>query len=173
MSSPLPSAAAVRDAQTLRLQYPSVAEKPTNHREATHQCLTCLALHLQRLMPALGTDNYVDNPTTADSTHTHIKKYGIASTGLINKIRYSSKSTFSPHNCIYINALLALKKKVYKGPLPALAVPMYCTTLGPPLPRPTAAAQSANRIFQKSLCMCLHTHRDVQTYTGEEGREIC
>jgi len=167
-----------RDAQTRCLQHTPAAEKPATIRgRAWTQCLTCLALHLQKLMPDLGTNSsysYTDNLTTADSTYTHKKSSSSTSTGLMNKIKYSSKSTFSPYNCTYINTLLVSKKKEFtKNTLPAVAVPMYRTILGPPFPQATAAAQSANRIFQKSLCMCLHTHRDVQTHTGEEGREIC
>lgn len=84
----------------------------------------------------------------------------------MNKLRYSSRSTFSAHNCTGINTSLGLKR-VYKGHCTCSRCP--CVP-DPPLARPTAAVRVPTD-FQKSLRMCLHTHTEMYKHTQEKEAE--
>lgn len=108
----------VRDAQTMHLHCTSAAEKTTmRHRAWTPVFdMSCPAPANPYAWP--GDRQLSQLPGQAPWLQIQLiitkKISSITSTGLMNKIRYSSKSTFSPHNCTYINILLVLKKKKVK-----------------------------------------------------------
>lgn len=93
----------------------------------------------------------------------------MAYTGLVNTASSSNKS-ISPG--LLLNDTRALQAQLPRA-LPgrgSLALPRAHPAA---CPVPAAAEQSSSTAAQKALGVRLHTHRDVQTHAGEEGREVC